>query len=89
MGRPSAARLRAAGFFGGYAAPVGLSSYLLDITLAALADQRLRATPEQLCDALDASTALHPVYRRLLHMMLAELRIIDEQTYERIFPGTD
>jgi transposase len=48
-------------------------------TLAALADQRLRATPEQLCDALGASMALHPVYRHLVHMMLAELRIIDEQ----------
>src|ERR1700686_4370845 len=48
-------------------------------TLAALADQRLRATPEQLCDALGACTALHPVYRRLLRMTLAELRIIDEQ----------
>jgi transposase len=47
--------------------------------LAALADQRLRATPEQLCDALGACTALHPVYRRLLRMTLAELRIIDEQ----------
>jgi transposase len=44
-------------------------------TVAALADQRLRATPEQLCDALGACTALHRVYRRLLHMILAELRI--------------
>src|ERR1700687_2664544 len=48
-------------------------------TLATLADERLRATPEQLCDALGACTALHSVYRRLLHMMLAELRMIDEQ----------
>jgi transposase len=48
-------------------------------TLAALADQRLRATPEQLCDALDACRTLHPVYRRLLAMALAELRLIDEQ----------
>src|ERR1700680_5055127 len=47
--------------------------------LAALADQRLRATPEQLCDALGACTVLHPVYRRLIRMTLAELRIIDEQ----------
>jgi transposase len=47
--------------------------------LAALADQRLRATPEQLCDALGVCTALHPVYRRLIRMTLAELRIIDEQ----------
>jgi transposase len=49
------------------------------VALAALADQRLRATPEQLCDALGACTALHRVYRRLLHMMLDELRITDEQ----------
>ncbi len=48
-------------------------------TLAALADQRLRATPAQLCDALSACTTLHPVYRRLLHMALEELRLLDEQ----------
>jgi hypothetical protein len=34
--------------------------------LAALADERLRATPEQLCDALGACTELNVVYRRLL-----------------------
>jgi len=33
--------------------------------LATLADQHLRATPEQLCDALGACTDLKPVYRRL------------------------
>ena len=48
-------------------------------TLAALADRRLRATPDQLCDALGASTDLHPIYRRLLHMALEELRLTDEQ----------
>jgi transposase len=47
-------------------------------TVAGLADQRLRATPDQLCDALGACTDLHPVYRRLLHMTLEELRLIDE-----------
>ena len=47
--------------------------------VAALASQRLRATPEQLCDALGACTDLHPVYRRLLHMALDELRLIEEQ----------
>ena len=47
--------------------------------LAALADQRLRATPEQLCDALGACTELNAVYRRLLKMALEELRLIDEQ----------
>jgi len=48
-------------------------------TLAALADERLRATPEQLCDALSACTELNAVYRRLLNMALEELRLIDEQ----------
>ena len=47
--------------------------------VAALASQRLRATPEQLCDALGACTDLHPVYRRLLAMALDELRLIEEQ----------
>src|SRR2546425_7964631 len=40
--------------------------------LAALADQRLRATPAQLCDALGACAELSPVYRRLLKMALEE-----------------
>jgi transposase len=35
------------------------------VALAALADQRLRATPAQLRDALGACTELNPVYRRL------------------------
>ncbi len=47
--------------------------------LAALADERLRATPEQLCDALGACTELNAVYRLLLKMALEELRLIDEQ----------
>jgi transposase len=47
--------------------------------LAALADERLRATPEQLCDALSACTELNSVYRRLLQMALEECRLIDEQ----------
>ena len=48
-------------------------------TLAALADHRLRATVDQLGDALGACTDLHPVYRRLLHMALDELRLLEEQ----------
>jgi transposase len=48
-------------------------------TVAALADQRLRATQEQLRDALGASTELNPVYRRLLKMILEELQLIEEQ----------
>ena len=47
--------------------------------LATLADKRLRATPEQLCDALGAATDLNPVYRRLVGMMLDEWRLLDEQ----------
>ena len=46
--------------------------------LAALGSCRLHATPEQLCDALGACTALHPVYRRLIKLTLEELRVIDE-----------
>ena len=47
--------------------------------LAALADKQLRATPEQLCDALGACKELNTVYRRLLKMALEELRLIEEQ----------
>jgi transposase len=41
-------------------------------TLAALAHERLRATPAQLCDALGACTDLKPVYRRILKMVLEQ-----------------
>ena len=47
--------------------------------LAAPADRRLRATPDQLRDALGAATDLHPVYRRLLHMTLEELHLLEAQ----------
>jgi transposase len=47
--------------------------------LAALADRRLRATEQQLCDALGASTELNQVYRRLLKMALDELQLIEQQ----------
>jgi transposase len=47
--------------------------------LAALADYRLRATPEQLRDALGACTQLNGVYRRLLKMALEELKLMEEQ----------
>jgi transposase len=46
--------------------------------LATLATARLRATPEQLCDAFQASLTLHPVYRRLLKLTLEELRVIED-----------
>jgi len=47
--------------------------------LVALADQRLRATPTQLVDALGACAELNPVYRRLLGLVLEELRFIEQQ----------
>jgi transposase len=47
--------------------------------LAALADCRLRATAEELRDALGASAQLHGVYRRLLKMELEKLRLLEEQ----------
>jgi len=47
--------------------------------LAALADQRLRATSTQLRDALGACTELNPVYRWLVKMVLEELQWIEQQ----------
>jgi transposase len=47
--------------------------------LAALADQRLRATPAELRDALGACTELNPVYRQLVKMALADLQLIEQQ----------
>ncbi len=48
--------------------------------LAALADRRLRATPEQLCDALGACATLDPVYRKLIQMALEKLRLLEAQS---------
>src|SRR6266478_5375795 len=47
--------------------------------LATLADRNLRASPEQLCDALGACTELKPVYRRLLKMVLEQLQFLEQQ----------
>jgi transposase len=47
-------------------------------TVAALGSCRLHATPDQLKDALGACRTLHPVYRRLLTLMLDELRLIED-----------
>jgi transposase len=47
-------------------------------TVAGLASQRLRATPDQLADALGACRDLHPVYRRLLTLTLNELRVLED-----------
>ena len=46
-------------------------------TVVALGSPRLRATPDQLRDALGACADLHPVYRRLLGMTLDELEVIE------------
>lgn len=46
--------------------------------LAVMADKNLRATQEQLCDALDACAELKPIYRRLLKMFLEELQLIEQ-----------
>ena len=48
-------------------------------TLAALADRGLRATQEQLQDALGVSQELNPVYRRLIKMVLDEVASIDKR----------
>jgi transposase len=48
------------------------------VTLASLADTRLRATAAQLSDAFGACTTLHPVYRQLLKLTLDELRLIED-----------
>ena len=47
--------------------------------LAAMADRRLRATPEQLCDALGACRSMHAVYRELLQLTLAEITLLEAQ----------
>jgi transposase len=47
--------------------------------LASLADQRLRATPAELRDALGACTELNPVYRRLVRLALDDLQLIEQQ----------
>jgi len=44
--------------------------------LATLADRRLRATPEELRNALGACAQWSDVYRRLLKMMLDELELL-------------
>ena len=48
--------------------------------LAALADKQLRATPEQLCDALGACKEFNPVYRRLLKMALEQLQFLGSRS---------
>lgn len=50
--------------------------------LAALADRRVRATQEQLCDALSPCSELNPAHRMLLKQSLKMLDLLDEQVLE-------
>ena len=50
--------------------------------IAALADQRIRASQEQLRDALGACAEMPEVYRRILKMDLAELKLMEEHIEE-------
>jgi transposase len=46
---------------------------------AVLGDQRLRATPAQLRDALGACTELNPVYRRLVQLIEQQIGKLDQE----------
>jgi transposase len=48
-------------------------------TLAAMADPGLRATAEQLQDALHAAATLSPLYREILSLFLTRLELIESQ----------
>jgi transposase len=50
--------------------------------IAALADRTLRATPEQLCDALQASGAMKAPYRRMLQQSLDRLTLLERHMDE-------
>ena len=50
--------------------------------LAALAHHTLRATPEQLSDALEACRDLHPVYRRLIQTAVEDWERMETQITE-------
>ena len=52
------------------------------VKVAALGNPRLHASAAQLCDALGASTDLHPLYRRLIAMTLAELEVIETHMHQ-------
>ena len=47
--------------------------------LAAMADPGLRATAEQLQDALRAAATLHPLHRQILGLFLARLELVESQ----------
>jgi transposase len=47
--------------------------------LAALAEPELRATPEQLIDALQAAQTMSPLHRQILHLFLERLELVESQ----------
>jgi len=47
--------------------------------LAGLAEPELRATPEQLADALSAAATLSPLHRQILRLFLERLELIERQ----------
>jgi transposase len=47
--------------------------------LAAMADRNLKATPEQLQDALSACRTLDPTFRELIRMTLEHLQLLEKQ----------
>jgi transposase len=47
--------------------------------IAALAEPELRASPEELCDALSAAPALSALHRQLLRLFLERLALIEQQ----------
>jgi transposase len=49
------------------------------VRLAAMAEPKLRATPEQLQDALHAAAALSVLHRQILDLFLARLELIENQ----------
>ena len=50
--------------------------------LAAMAEPEVRATPEQLCDALRAASSIHPTHRYLLKQYLERIRLNDRHIEE-------
>ena len=56
-----------------------MSKALADGETNPVAHERLRAPPEQLCDALGACTDLKPLYRRLLKMAMEQLQFLEQQ----------
>jgi transposase len=58
----------------------GLAAGQTDPTaLAALAEPELRATPEQLIDALRAAETLSPLHRQILHLFLERVELVEKQ----------